>query len=157
LRTFKIMTSGQQETVALGSVLARRLRAGDVVCLFGDLGTGKTTFVKGLASGLRIPSRRVHSPSFVLMNIYQGRVPLYHFDLYRLDTLEEIRAIGYEEFLYGDGIAVVEWADKMGTLIPDERINVFLSHRGEDKRLLEFKPSGSRYREVLESFKAVKT
>ena len=99
------------------------------MCLQGDLGSGKTTFIKGVAKGLKIAPAKVNSPTFVLMNAYQGRLPvprsgtysagqaglpLYHFDLYRLEKMDEIGAIGYEEFLYGDGVAVVEWPSAWG-------------------------------------------
>ncbi len=149
MRTFKMTTRGPAETQGLGKTLAAHLGAGDILCLTGELGTGKTTFVKGLAQGLKIPARRVNSPTFVVMNHYKGRIPLYHFDFYRLGSLGEIQAIGYEEFLYGEGIAVIEWADNMGELIPPERIDIFFRHYGQDERHLEFKPHGQGYEKKL--------
>ena len=156
MRIFKTMTFDQTETMAWGTALSERLQAGDIVCLFGELGTGKTTFVKGLARGLKISPRRVNSPTFVLLNRYQGRIPMYHFDFYRLDTVQEIHSIGYEEFLYGEGIAVIEWADKMRSLIPVERMDIFMSHGGGNQRLLEFKSYGSRYERFFRFFKTFK-
>ena len=115
----EVTSESQKETMQLGARLAKLLKPGDIVCLYGDLGTGKTTFVKGMAKGLKISETEVHSPTFVLMNLYEGRVPLFHFDFYRLDDIQQIGMIGYDEFLYDDGIAVVEWAEKLRfSLVP---------------------------------------
>ena len=142
----KIKTQNQKETVALGTKLAKELKAGDIICLFGDLGSGKTTLVKGLGKGLKVSPSKVISPTFVLMNIYEGTFPIFHFDLYRLEKMQEIGMIGYDEFLYGDGIAVVEWAERLGTLLPKEYIEIKLTHEGQDKRLIEVTAHGARYR-----------
>ncbi len=103
------------ETEALGEALAQEVEAGWVIGLSGDLGAGKTQFVKGLARGLGSPAR-VHSPTFALLNIYLGgRLTLFHLDLYRLDTREQIRAAGLEEYLRPSGVAVIEWAEKLSS------------------------------------------
>jgi len=135
-----------------GRNLARRLRPGDIVCLSGELGSGKTTFVKGVARGLGIAGEKVNSPTFVLLNIYDGRCPLYHFDFYRLESSAEIQAVGCEEFLYGDGISLIEWADKMGTQLPAERLDVFFQHQGHKRRTLEFRSIGRRYGDLVKGF-----
>jgi len=133
----------------MGKKLAALLRKGDIVCLFGELGSGKTTFTKGIAVGLHIRKEAVNSPTFVLMNEYDGRLPLFHFDLYRLEETPEILSIGYEEFLYGDGVAVVEWAEKLKRLLPKEFIRVAFSVKKENERLIEFSALGARPKKIL--------
>ena len=106
------------ETIAFARALAPALRRGDVLGLCGDLGAGKTQFVKGLAAGLQYSSE-VTSPTFTLIHEYVGgRMPLYHFDFYRLDSEDEVLRLGLEEYLAGDGVCVIEWADKFPTLLP---------------------------------------
>ena len=143
-------TDSREATMELGSRLARRLTAGSIVCLFGELGSGKTTFVKGMAKGLKISPVKVHSPTFVLMNIYEGKLPLYHFDFYRLDEIREIENIGYDEFFYGKGIAVVEWPQRMGNLLPAEYLQIELASKSENSRIIKMTAKGERYRDVLD-------
>ena len=150
-------THSAQETVLLGKHIARHLSSGDIVCLIGDLGSGKTTLVKGLAQGLKIDHRRVNSPTFVLINIYQGKLPLYHFDLYRLDSMKEINLLGYEEFLYGEGISVIEWADKMHRLFPQESLNIIFTSQHKEKRVLEVEAVGKRYLSLLRKIASSKS
>ncbi|MEK6583736.1 MAG: tRNA (adenosine(37)-N6)-threonylcarbamoyltransferase complex ATPase subunit type 1 TsaE, partial [Nitrospirota bacterium] len=114
---------------------------------------GKTTLIKGIAKGLRIAPERVNSPTFVLMNAYHGLLPLYHFDLYRLEAIHEISSIGYEEFLYGDGVAVIEWAERLGALTPKEYLRIKLAHKGEDQRLIKIFPAGTRYSQLVDSLR----
>lgn len=149
----KITTHSPEETVAFGRALARHLQAGDTVLLVGDLGSGKTTFVKGVAAGLRLKPEAVHSPTFVLMNIYEGRLPLFHFDLYRLEPGDELNRLGLDEFLYGDGVALIEWADRMGGWTPAEHLRLDLTHGGEGERTLTLKAKGDRYRKILNTLK----
>ncbi len=151
-----MLSKSAEQTIALGERLARHFKKGDIVCLQGDLGAGKTTFIKGVAKGLKIASEKVNSPTFVLMNAYQGRLPagqaglpLYHFDLYRLENTGEIGAIGYEEFLYGDGVSVIEWAERLGTLTPKEYLRVELKHKGENERSIKVSAVGKKYHEYL--------
>ena len=134
----KIITNSVNETKKFASSFAKKLKKGDILCLFGDLGSGKTTFVQGLAKGLRIKGVPT-SPSFVLINIYRGKFPLYHFDLYRLNNTDEIRNIGYEEFFYGDGITVVEWAEKLKELTPQKYAEIRFKTLGKNKREINIK------------------
>lgn len=132
-------------TRELARRLAEKLAAGDVVLLQGDLAAGKTEFVKGLAAGLGV-SEPVTSPTFTLLNIYRGRLPVYHFDLYRLETPEELADIGFSEYLGGDGVAVIEWPDLFPAEMPDEFIRVELSPGPEpDSRSVRIGSRGSRY------------
>ncbi|OIN96180.1 tRNA (adenosine(37)-N6)-threonylcarbamoyltransferase complex ATPase subunit type 1 TsaE [Candidatus Desantisbacteria bacterium CG1_02_38_46] len=129
----KIITNSTSETKKSAFRFAKKLKKGDILCLVGDLGSGKTTFVQGLAKGLGVKDIPT-SPSFVLMNIYKCKLPLYHFDLYRLDNTDEIRNLGHEEFFYGDGITVVEWAEKLKELLPSKYIEVKFKILGKNKR-----------------------
>ena len=124
----RIYIKDESETREFGKNLAAELKAGSVVALVGDLGTGKTTLTKYIAEGLSV-SEVVTSPTFTIINEYKsGRLPLYHFDAYRLSSEEEMYALGYEEYFYGDGVTVVEWADKVAGLIPVQSITINLAY-----------------------------
>ena len=125
------------ETIAHGRTVATTLRRGDVLALCGDLGAGKTHFVKGLAAGLGTPAT-VTSPTFTLLHEYPGgRVPLYHFDFYRLDDADEALRIGLDEYLFGDGVCVIEWAEKFPALLPPHTRWLRFTHRENGARLIE--------------------
>jgi tRNA threonylcarbamoyladenosine biosynthesis protein TsaE len=142
------VTQAYEETLALGAKFAGALKRGDTVCLFGELGAGKTAFVKGLAKGLKIAPEDVHSPTFTLMNIYKGKIPLYHFDLYRIGAVD-LAGIGYEEYFYGNGITAVEWSERLEGLLPAEHWHVTLAHAGEDKRRITIAARGQGLRQRL--------
>lgn len=125
-----IRTSSPHATQSLAAALSHNLRAGDVINLTGELGAGKTCFAQGLAQGLGI-KEKVTSPTFNLIKEYKNQMPLYHFDVYRLVSPEELYDLGYEEYFYGDGVTVIEWGDKIEELLPE----VFL--RIEFQRLLD--------------------
>jgi tRNA threonylcarbamoyladenosine biosynthesis protein TsaE len=141
-----------EETMKCGALLARHFQGGEIVCLSGDLGTGKTTLVKGIARALKINPLKVNSPTFVLMNAYQGRLPLFHFDLYRLDSEKEILRLDYEEYFFGEGVAVVEWAEKLGRLRPKECLQIELTHENDNRRLIKISSLSKRYDDILLSF-----
>ncbi len=138
-------SSAPETTRSVARSLCDKLSVGDVVLLYGDLGAGKTEFVKGMAAGLGV-DEPVSSPTFALLNVYQGRMPLYHFDLYRLDRLEELDGIGFDEFISGDGLAVIEWPDRFAAALPEEFIKVII-RAGETvaQRVIEIVPTGVRY------------
>jgi len=124
-----------KETLYLGEKFAKRLKKGDFVALIGDLGAGKTVLTKGIAKGLGVKNAcYVNSPTFVIIKEYKGVMPLYHFDLYRLDHPGMLDAENFEEYFYGDGITVVEWADKVKKLLPKNRWEIRMSVAGEEKR-----------------------
>ena len=131
------ITNSEEATSAAGEELARRLAAGDVVLLYGELGAGKTAFVRGLARGLGAPVEEVSSPTFTLVQEYQGRLPLYHVDLYRLEPAE-VDDLGLEELVSGDGVVAIEWAERWRGR-PDDVIEVRLEHAGEDRRRVEIR------------------
>lgn len=134
----------------IGKLIAGNLKSGDIICLFGELGSGKTVLVKGIAEGLGIKGEKIISPSFVLIREHhQGKLPLYHFDLYRLKSPSAILGLGYEEYFYDEGITVIEWADRLKYLLPGESLKIEISFRTPAQRLLEFSAKGSRYKELL--------
>ena len=147
-----IQSHSVKETLSIGKRIARHLRQGDIICLCGNLGAGKTVLTKGIAEGLGISRGKVISPSFVLIRQHtQGALPLYHFDLYRLNQPQDILALGYEEYLYNEGVAVIEWADKLEYLLPKEFLKVELTLKDESQRVLKFIPVGRRYNELMEN------
>ena len=145
----QILTKNPQQTISLGKKIAKSLKEGDILALFGDLGSGKTTFTKGIAEGLGIDKRSVNSPSFVLVKEYKGEIPFYHFDLYRIRNSIEIFNIGYEEYLSSGGIVAIEWADRIKDVLPKNylRINFLFDNRNE--RILKFIPYGLHYESMV--------
>ncbi|MBQ8201699.1 MAG: tRNA (adenosine(37)-N6)-threonylcarbamoyltransferase complex ATPase subunit type 1 TsaE [Clostridia bacterium] len=140
-------TASPNETRALGKRLASLLREGDVLLLFGDLGAGKSEMTRGIAEGLGVRST-VTSPSFTILNVYdEGCVPLYHFDWYRLESAEELYEMGMDEYLGGDGIAVVEWPSQCPEAIPEAYLAVKLEPVGENEREITLTPMGG-FREL---------
>lgn len=120
----KIQTNTAEETYKFGYDMAKDARQSDIIALIGDLGVGKTVFAKGFADGLGI-TEPVTSPTFTIVCEYtQGRLPLYHFDVYRIEDAEELFEIGFEEYLYGDGVCLIEWADKIMDELPEEAMVV---------------------------------
>ena len=135
--TLDLLTNSEEETEAAGERLASSLAAGDVVLLYGDLGAGKTAFVRGLARGLGASPDDVSSPTFTLIQEYFGRATLYHVDLYRLEP-PEVDDLGLEDLVSGDGIVAIEWAERWRGR-PDDVIEVRLEHAGEDQRRIGVK------------------
>ena len=128
------VTNSAAETKALGEKLASRLKAGDVVVLEGELGAGKSELARGIARGLGV-TETVTSPSFTILNVYEsGRCPLYHFDWYRLESEEELYELGMDEYLGGDGIAVVEWAERCPDAVPENVLRIRLEVTGGESR-----------------------
>jgi tRNA threonylcarbamoyladenosine biosynthesis protein TsaE len=117
---------------SLGEAVASVLQPGDVVALTGDLGAGKTTFVQGAAGGLGVDGGQVTSPTFTLVKQYRGRFPIYHLDVYRLDRIQEVIDLGFEELLDPDGVAFVEWGDAIEGLLPEDHLELQLETRAED-------------------------
>ena len=145
----QITTGSAKETRELGKKIARHLRGGEVLGLFGQLGSGKTTFVKGLAQGLGVKKNAVSSPSFVLMREYKGKIPLYHFDLYRIKKPAELCDIGYEEFVFGKAVTAIEWAQKMQGLLPKDYLRIEFSFLKPKKRSIKFSVRGKGPRKLL--------
>jgi tRNA threonylcarbamoyladenosine biosynthesis protein TsaE len=155
----RIISRSETETMNLGARLVRCLKPGMIVCLFGELGAGKTILVKGMAGGLGISKDRVISPSFVLIREYlpvrksRSRIPLYHLDLFRLNNPKDILGLGYEEYLYVQGICVIEWAQRMVKLLPAEYLKIELKIKGKTKRLIKLIANGKEYHKILKGIK----
>jgi len=145
--SLKLVSRSAQETQRLGEIIGELCRAGDVILLSGVLGTGKTCLTQGIARGLGI-AESITSPTFVLMREFAGRLPLYHVDLYRLE-FKEIGDLGLDEYLYGHGVCVIEWAEKGMALLPAEHLLIKLDYLGENGRNIEVVPSSPRYRRML--------
>jgi tRNA threonylcarbamoyladenosine biosynthesis protein TsaE len=126
-------TASQAETVKLGETLGKKLQPGSIVALTGDLGAGKTYLTKGIVKGLGLKAA-VRSPTFVIMNIYPGKTPVFHYDCYRLKDETDMEKLGYEEYFYGKGITVIEWADRIPGLIPETAIKIEFKICGENER-----------------------
>lgn len=141
--TLPAETTSPTETLEVGRRLAGRLKPGQVVALYGDLGSGKTHLAKGICAGLGLDPERVTSPTFALINEYVGKKwTVYHFDTYRLKSLDEFLALGYEEYFEGDGVCLIEWPDVVESVLPDDAIRIRLSHRTGDRRYIEFTRPG---------------
>ena len=137
------LTHNEQETEALGEALARRLRAGDTVAFRGDLGAGKTAFTRGLARGLGCKGR-VTSPTFTIVNEYEGDLPLFHFDMYRLGGEDELFDIGWEDYLGRGGVCAVEWSERVSAALPPDTVTVAIARRLEDEQWREITLEGVR-------------
>lgn len=139
-------TTTPEETMLLGERIGRLLQAGMCITLQGDLGAGKTTFTKGIAKGMGI-LKIVNSPTFTIMKVYQGTLPLYHLDAYRLEGAHQ--DLGFEEYLEGDGVSVVEWPQFIAELIPAEHLAIVIENNGEEARIFRMQAHGSRYERIL--------
>lgn len=138
------ISNSYEETRKIAFEFAKTLNSGDVLCMYGDLGVGKTAFVQGLAKGLGIDDH-ITSPTFTIVNEYSGTLPLYHFDVYRIADSDEMYEIGYEEYVYGDGVSVIEWPQLIADILPDKRYDITISKdydKGENYRLIEIKEVG---------------
>lgn len=132
IKTF--ISSQPEETARFGRELTATFKRADIVLLRGDLGAGKTTLAKGIASGFGIDPNEVTSPTFVIMQCYQGRWPVYHFDLYRLEDAVALDSVERDEYFYGDGISLVEWPERLGDQLPSEYVDIELRHVTPEQR-----------------------
>lgn len=151
---FSIITSGPEQTEHVGEALGSLLKPGDLVCLYGDLGSGKTRFSFGVAMGLEVREQYITSPTFTLVNVYRGRIPFYHIDLYRLKDPAELESVGLDEYVDSDGAAVIEWAERAEDELPKERLSVYFSSVNERSREIGFLAEGERYGDLLAGLKA---
>ena len=145
---YEIRSYSSEESQDIASHLAVLLKPGDVVTLEGELGSGKTTFTKGIARGLDI-TRMITSPTFTIVKEYEGTIPLYHMDAYRLEHSEE--DIGFSEYFNGVGLSVVEWAKFIEDYLPNERLNVKINYIDEKTRNIQFEPNGKHYVNVVKN------
>ncbi len=142
---YTIKTNSVEETQEIARKIGKWVSSGMILTLEGDLGAGKTTFTKGFAKGLDI-TRNVNSPTFNIIKEYQGRIPLYHMDVYRLEGGSD--DIGLDDYLFGNGVCVVEWASLIEDLLPEERLDIKIYREGENQRRIELTPIGKIYESI---------
>lgn len=148
--TIYVKTNDVGETIKLGSLIGSLLKAGDVVALMGQLGTGKTHMVKGIVEGQGISDGKiVTSPSYVLIKQYKGNLPIYHFDAYRMESPDEMYDIGCIDFFWSDGISIIEWADKVIECLPDEIIKITIKTINKISRDIHVSYKGERYKDFM--------
>ena len=141
-----IYSQNEEELISIGQKLGRLLNSGDIIVLSGDLGAGKTTLTKGIAKGLDV-SQMIKSPTYTIVREYEGRLPLYHLDVYRIGDIEEMDEIGYEDYFYGEGVCLIEWADLIREILPEQMCRVTIEKNLE---------KGFDYRKItLEGFKGI--
>lgn len=144
-------SDGPEATRAIGRILGESAEPGDLFLLVGDLGAGKTCLTQGILAGLG-SDELARSPTFVLVAQYSGRLTMYHMDLYRLDSFDEVLDLGLDEYIFGEGVSVVEWADKAVEAFPETHLLVDIEQTGENSRRLKLTANGNRYEEMLETF-----
>ena len=152
MSSVEITSSSTEQTRKLGMKLGKLMAPGDIILLVGKLGAGKTCLTQGIARGMGIKEYTT-SPTFVLVREYPGKLPLYHIDLYRLDRIEEVAQLGLDDYIYGKGVCVVEWAEKGLSVLPDEHLLIEIQTVSSTKRKLSFVPLGKRYMEMLSKLK----
>ena len=152
MKTIKIASQNPETTRKVGQILGELAQPGDIYLLSGDLGVGKTCLTQGIAWGLGSQEYAL-SPTFVLMRELHGRLPVYHIDLYRLDQIQEISDLGLDDYLYGQGICVIEWAEKGLSVLPGEHLLVTISYSGDNQRNLELNSQGKHYSKLLSSLR----
>ena len=144
----KIYLDGEEQTKEIGYKLGKLLTPGSVICLIGDLGAGKTTMTQSLAKAIGVDDY-ITSPTFTIVNEYEGDMPLYHFDVYRIGSSEEMYDIGYDEYINSDGVCIIEWANLINDILPDEYLDIELSYNGMGREMV-LKPIGEKYKKIVE-------
>jgi tRNA threonylcarbamoyladenosine biosynthesis protein TsaE len=152
--TLDFISHSEAQTRRLGARLGEMLEGGETIALQGELGTGKTRWVQGVGQGLHV-GQNVTSPTFTLVNEYPGRLILYHIDLYRINQAAEALAFGLEDYLYGDGVCLIEWAEKAAEILPPDRLWITFHYLDDTKRRITMQAAGGRYQKQLDDFKRV--
>ncbi len=148
----EFIVTSVEETYKIGELIGSLVNSGDIICLIGDLGTGKTHLTKGIAKGLGVEDH-ITSPTFTIVNEYIGRLKLYHFDVYRVSDPEEIAAIGFDEYIFSDAVSIIEWANYIQELIPPNNLTITIEKSvefGEDYRKINIQYSHTRYDYIKE-------
>ncbi|NMB28243.1 MAG: tRNA (adenosine(37)-N6)-threonylcarbamoyltransferase complex ATPase subunit type 1 TsaE [Tissierellia bacterium] len=146
----RMVLKGLKDTEEFGERLGSLLQGGDVLSLIGDLGAGKTTLTKSIGKGLGVEDY-ITSPTFTLINEYKGRVWVYHFDVYRLEDEEDLLDLGYEDYFYSNGVTIIEWADKIKNILPENRIDIKIEKgkKLDDDRIITLSGKGKRYEKIV--------
>ena len=154
MNSFTVVSHSDQETRRWGIKLGRLLSGGEIIGLIGELGVGKTCFVRGVAAGLEVSKDAwIRSPSFTLINEYEGRLPIYHIDLYRISSREETEGLNLREYLYGDGVTLVEWFEHLPGEEVGEYLELRMTHAGGNRRKLNFIAHGERYERIIKGLR----
>jgi len=150
----QIISPNAEETLLIGKIIGKCLAAGDIVALIGDLGTGKTCLTQGIARGLGVSDGyAITSPTFTLINEYPGRHVLYHLDVYRLQGSKDLEEMGYEEYFYGKGVSIIEWAEKIADIVPETAITIWITFLDESTRRIEISAPERRLEEISAALK----
>jgi tRNA threonylcarbamoyladenosine biosynthesis protein TsaE len=154
MASWSVLTSSPRQTMGWGSRLGKLLEGGEIIALIGELGAGKTCFVRGVTQGLDVGKDAwIRSPSFTLINEYQGRFPVYHIDLYRIEGRAQLEGLNLREYLYSDGVSLIEWFEHLPTDEVDEFLEVRAAYVDGNRRQLTFSPHGQRYEEIVEGLR----
>ncbi|WP_312561872.1 tRNA (adenosine(37)-N6)-threonylcarbamoyltransferase complex ATPase subunit type 1 TsaE [Anaerospora sp.] len=148
----EIVSTAPEQSFSFGRQLGQLLQEGSVICLIGNLGAGKTLLVQGIAQGLGL-NEEITSPTFTVMNVYEGTIPVYHFDLYRLESPEQLVDIGFDEYTNAGGIAIIEWPDKFPGFMPDSYLRIELIKTGDNDRLIKVSHQGAHHHLLYEELK----
>jgi tRNA threonylcarbamoyladenosine biosynthesis protein TsaE len=157
LMHWAVISRSAEHTRRLGIRLGKLLQGGEIIGLVGELGTGKTCFVRGLSEGLEVSQETwIRSPTFTLVNEYHGRLPIYHIDLYRLESTGEIEELNLREYLYSNGVSLIEWFEYFPPGEVDDHLKIGLAYRDGSKREVTFIPHGTRYEDLVKALKQTK-
>jgi len=152
--SWSLISHSARQTRNLGRRLGRLMQGGEIIGLIGELGAGKTCFVKGVAEGVEVGEEAwIRSPTFTLINEYHGRLPVYHIDLYRIGSVDELEGLNLREYLYSDGVSLIEWFERLPVAEADECLELRLAHLGGNQRELMFSPHGQRYENIVDQMK----
>jgi tRNA threonylcarbamoyladenosine biosynthesis protein TsaE len=152
--SWSVLTRSPRQTMSWGSRLGRLLKGGEIIALIGELGAGKTCFVRGATQGLEVGKEAwIRSPSFTLINEYHGRLPVYHIDLYRVEGRAQLEGLNLREYLYSDGVSLIEWFEHLPADEVDEFLEVRVAYVDGNRRQLTFSPHGQRYEEIVEGLR----
>jgi len=152
--SWSVISNSTRKTISLGRKLGKLVQGGEIIGLVGELGAGKTTFVRGFAAGAGVGKEAwVRSPTFTLINEYQGRLPIYHIDLYRIGAAAEMDALNLREYLYSSGVTLIEWFEYLPAAEVDEYLEVKMAHTGRTGRELTFVAHGERYEQILHTLR----
>jgi tRNA threonylcarbamoyladenosine biosynthesis protein TsaE len=154
--SWSVVAASSRQTMSWGRTLGKLVKGGEIIGLVGEFGAGKTCFVRGFAKGAQVGKEVwVRSPTFTLINEYQGRLPIYHIDLYRVGKREELDDLNLREYLYSDGVSLIEWFEYLPADAVDEFLELRIAHAGRSKRELQFVAHGERYEHLLEALRNV--
>jgi tRNA threonylcarbamoyladenosine biosynthesis protein TsaE len=157
MSSWSVFTRSPRQTMGWGNRLGKLLEGGEIIALIGELGAGKTCFVRGVTRGLEVDKGAwIRSPSFTLINEYHGRLPVYHIDLYRVETRAQLEGLNLREYFYSNGVSLIEWFEHLPADEADEYLEVRVAYMNGSRRQLAFSPHGQRYEEIVDGLRLLK-